>query len=190
MGLGSGAEPESTRRRADEADAPDTADGGAGAAASQSAGREEGTTGERATAAYGAGDSAAGAREPRSRRFPTFTRDTARPEGGARAAGGQAPAPYRQWPLLAVCAGVLLGLLVTLLEFRSGTIIMGLSLIGAGALRWSRTEVGMLAVRSRFTDVATYATLGCLITLLAMMAQPNPWITIPVLEDILHFSVQ
>ncbi|MBI0379110.1 DUF3017 domain-containing protein, partial [Streptomyces albiflaviniger] len=38
----------------------------------------------------------------RSRRFPLITRDTARPEGGGRAAPGAAPAPARQWPLLTV----------------------------------------------------------------------------------------
>ncbi|MEU9855952.1 hypothetical protein AB0E19_22000, partial [Streptomyces sp. NPDC047974] len=37
-----------------------------------------------------------------SRRPPTVTTDTARPEGGGRAAGGDAPAPARQWPLLLV----------------------------------------------------------------------------------------
>ncbi|EST31564.1 hypothetical protein M878_16425, partial [Streptomyces roseochromogenus subsp. oscitans DS 12.976] len=31
-----------------------------------------------------------------TRRFPRITRDTARPEGGGRAAGGDAPAPARQ----------------------------------------------------------------------------------------------
>lgn len=126
----------------------------------------------------------------RSRRFPTFTRDTARPEGGGRAAGADAPAPYRQWPLLVVWAGVLTGLLVTLAEFRTGTIILGLSLVGAAVLRWALSSVGMLAVRSRFTDITTYTVLGVLITLLAMMAQPDPWISIPILDDIVHFSVR
>lgn len=126
----------------------------------------------------------------KSRRFPTFTRDTARPEGGGRAASGDAPAPYRQWPLLAVWCGVLAGLLVTLAEFRAGTIIIGLSLVGAAVLRWALASVGMLAVRSRFTDMTTYALLGSVITLLAMMAQPAPWISIPILDDIVHFSVR
>ncbi|AXK32927.1 DUF3017 domain-containing protein [Streptomyces armeniacus] len=127
---------------------------------------------------------------PKSRRFPTFTRDTARPEGGGRAAGGSAPAPYRQWPLLAVCGGVLVGLLVVLAEFRSGTIIIGLSLLGGAVLRWAMSSVGMLAVRSRFTDMVTYGVMGGVITLLALMAQPNPVISIPILDDIVHFSVR
>ncbi|RLL68536.1 DUF3017 domain-containing protein [Streptomyces sp. Z26] len=139
----------------------------------------------------GDGDGAAAApRAPRSRRFPTFTRDTARPEGGGRAAGGDAPAPYRQWPLLAVCGGVLAGLLLVLVEFRSGTVVVGLSLLGGAVLRWALPSVGMLAVRSRFTDMVTYGVLGGAITLLALMAQPSPLITIPYLDDIVHFSVR
>ncbi|MGW7521578.1 DUF3017 domain-containing protein [Streptomyces sp. NPDC054796] len=126
----------------------------------------------------------------KSRRFPLLTRDTARPEGGGRAAGGDAPAPYRQWPLLAVCGGVLIGLLVTVLEFRAGTIIIGLSMLGGAVLRWALPSVGMLAVRSRFTDMVTYGVLGFVITLLAMMAQPKPWVTIPFLEAIVRFAVR
>ncbi|MFR9676250.1 DUF3017 domain-containing protein [Streptomyces sp. TR02-1] len=126
----------------------------------------------------------------RSRRFPLITEDTARPEGGGRAAPGDAPAPARQWPILAVAAGVLTGLLLTLASFRAGTLTIGLSLLAGGLLRWFRPTVGMLAVRSRFTDVVTYALLGGVITLLAMMAQPDPWVTIPFLDDIVHFTVR
>jgi hypothetical protein len=126
----------------------------------------------------------------RTRRFPVLTRDTARPEGGRGAVGGEHAAPYRQWPLLAVCAGVLVGLLVTVAEFRAGTIIIGLSLLGGAVMRRVLPSVGMLAVRSRFTDMVTYGVLGLMITLLAMMAQPDPWIRIPILEDIVHFSVR
>ncbi|WP_430542736.1 DUF3017 domain-containing protein [Streptomyces iconiensis] len=135
------------------------------------------------------GDRAA---EPRkkSRRFPALTRDTARPEGGGRAMGGEHAAPYRQWPLLAVCAGVALGLLVTVLHFRAGTLVIGASMLGGAALRWWLPSVGMLAVRSRFTDLLTYGLLGLAITLLSMMAQPSPWLRLPFLEDVVHFSVR
>lgn len=124
-----------------------------------------------------------------SRRFPLVTRDTARPEGGQRAMGAGHAAPYRQWPLLAVCCGVLTGLLVTVGEFRSGTLIIGVSLLAGAVLRRVMPSVGMLAVRSAFTDMVTYGTLGLSIVLLAMMAQPEPWLDIPVLEDIVHFLV-
>jgi hypothetical protein len=49
--------------------------------------------------------------------------------------------------------------------------------------------VGMLAVRSRFTDIATYGVLGLTIALLALMVQPNPVLKLPFLQDILHFTV-
>ncbi|HWM36522.1 MAG TPA: DUF3017 domain-containing protein [Streptomyces sp.] len=125
-----------------------------------------------------------------TRRFPTVTRDTARPEGGQRAMGAGHAAPYRQWPLLAVCCGVLIGLLVTIGEFRAGALIIGFSLIGGAVMRRFMASVGMLAVRSSFTDMATYGALGLTISLLAMMAQPEPWLSIPILEDILHFTVR
>jgi hypothetical protein len=98
-------------------------------------------------------------------------------------------APYRQWPLLAVCGGVLIGLLVTVGEFRAGTLIIGLSLVAGGVMRWVMPSVGMLAVRSAFTDMVTYGVLGLSIIMLAMMAQPEPWVNIPVLEKIVHFVV-
>ncbi|MDG9704299.1 DUF3017 domain-containing protein [Streptomyces sp. DH37] len=136
-----------------------------------------------------AGEPAGAARRP-SRRFPLITRDTARPEGGGRAAPGDAPAPARQWPLLCVLAGTAAGLLVTLGDFRAGTLVMGLSVLSGAVLRWAVPSVGMLAVRSRFTDVVTYGVLGTAIALLAMMAQPEPWLEFPFLEDVVHFTIR
>ncbi|POX54286.1 hypothetical protein C3489_14190 [Streptomyces sp. Ru71] len=125
-----------------------------------------------------------------TRRFPLFTRDTARPEGGGRAAGGDAPAPARQWPMLTVLGLVALGLLLTALDlFRVGTLLVGVALLGGAVLRWVLPRVGMLAVRSRFTDIATYGVLGLVIVLLALMAQPKPWLELPFLKDTLHFTV-
>ncbi|WP_318201804.1 DUF3017 domain-containing protein [Streptomyces sp. SCL15-4] len=125
-----------------------------------------------------------------TRRFPLFTRDTARPEGGGRAAPGGAPAPARQWPLLTVVGLVALGLLVTALDaFRAGTLIIGLALLAGAVLRWMLPDVGMLAVRSRFTDIATYGVLGLAIFLLALMIQPDPLLKLPFLKDILHFTL-
>ncbi|CAM5263078.1 hypothetical protein SALBM135S_04133 [Streptomyces alboniger] len=125
-----------------------------------------------------------------SRRFPLFTRDTARPEGGGRAAPGDAPAPARQWPLLSVTGLVGLGLLLTALDvFRLGTVLVGVALVGGAVLRWALPDVGMLAVRSRFTDMVTYGALGGAIVLLALMAQPEPVLEIPFLDDTLHFTI-
>ncbi|GAA3869160.1 DUF3017 domain-containing protein [Streptomyces lannensis] len=126
-----------------------------------------------------------------TRRFPRVTRDTARPEGGGRAAPGDAPAPARQWPILVVLSAVALGLLLTALDvFRLGTILIGVALLGGAAMRWALPDVGMLAVRSRFTDMVTYGVLGLAIVLLALMAQPRPWLEIPFLDDTLHFTVR
>ncbi|MCX4988960.1 MULTISPECIES: DUF3017 domain-containing protein [unclassified Streptomyces] len=126
-----------------------------------------------------------------TRRFPLFTRDTARPEGGGRAASGDAPAPARQWPILTVLSAVALGLLLTALDvFRVGTILIGAALLAGAVMRWMLPSVGMLAVRSRFTDMLTYGVLGAAIVLLAMMAQPNPLLEIPFLDDTLHFTVR
>lgn len=125
-----------------------------------------------------------------TRRFPLFTRDTARPEGGGRAASGAAPAPARQWPILAVLGAVGLGLLLTAFDvFRYGTLLIGAALLAGAVLRWVLPDVGMLAVRSRFTDIVTYGVLGLAIVLLAMMAQPKPWLEIPFLKDTLHYTV-
>lgn len=125
-----------------------------------------------------------------TRRFPLFTRDTARPEGGGRAAPGDAPAPARQWPILAVLGLVAVGLLLTALDvFRVGTLLIGVALVAGALLRWTLPDVGMLAVRSRFTDIVTYGVLGLAIVVLAMMVQPHPWLQIPFLKDTLHFTV-
>ncbi|QWB28235.1 DUF3017 domain-containing protein [Streptomyces sp. MG62] len=125
-----------------------------------------------------------------TRRFPLFTKDTARPEGGGRAVSGDAPAPVRQWPVLVVLGLVGLGLLVTAFDqFRIGTLLIGFALLGSGVMRWLLPDVGMLAVRSRFTDIVTCGVLGLVIVLLALMAQPDPLLKIPFLKDTLHFTV-
>ncbi|MFJ8093468.1 DUF3017 domain-containing protein [Streptomyces griseofuscus] len=125
-----------------------------------------------------------------TRRFPLFTRDTARPEGGGRAASGDAPAPARQWPLLVVLGTVALGLLLTAFDaFRVGTLLIGAALLAGAVLRWMLPGVGMLAVRSRFTDISTYGVLGLAIVLLALMAQPHPLLEIPFLSNTLHFTM-
>ncbi|MFF4853727.1 DUF3017 domain-containing protein [Streptomyces rubiginosohelvolus] len=134
-------------------------------------------------------------RPRRSRRFPRFTRDTARPEGGGRAASGDAPAPARQWPLLTVLCAAGLGLLIVVLDpfeqaFRIGTILIGCALITGAVLRWVVPSVGMLAVRSRFTDLVTYGVMGTLIVLLALVAQPQPWLDVPILEDAVRFTIR
>lgn len=142
-----------------------------------------------------AGDAAAAhSAAHRSRRPPSVTRDTARPEGGGRAAPGDAPAPARQWPLLTVLGLAALGLLIVGTDafaqsFRVGTILVGVALLTGAVLRRILPSVGMLAVRSRFTDMVTYGIMGTLIVLLALMVEPGPWLKIPFLEDALHLTI-
>ncbi|PWI43768.1 DUF3017 domain-containing protein [Streptomyces sp. ICBB 8177] len=122
--------------------------------------------------------------------FPQTT-DTARPEGGGRAVGGDHSAPVRQWPLLTVLGGVALGLAITGAgAFRPGLIVVGASLLLGALLRWLVPSVGMLAVRSRFTDLITYGVLGAAIVLLTLMAQPNPVLHLQFLDHLLRFAVR
>ncbi|MEE1817334.1 DUF3017 domain-containing protein [Streptomyces sp. NPDC004288] len=128
------------------------------------------------------------------RRPPTVTTATVPPEGGGRAAPRDAPAPARQWPLLTVLVLAGLGLLVVGTDpfpqaFRVGTVLVGAALLTGAAMRRVLPSVGMLAVRSRFTDVITYGVMGGVIVLLALMVQPHPWLRIPFLEDVLHLTV-
>ncbi|MFD5080879.1 DUF3017 domain-containing protein [Streptomyces sp. NPDC058371] len=164
---------------------------GTGVADGTSAGVAEGTNAEPTVRDAVSAPDAAGRPRRTTRRFPLFTRDTARPEGGGRAAPRGAPAPARQWPILVVLSAVGLGLLLTALDvFRFGTILIGVALLAGAALRWTLPDVGMLAVRSRFTDMVTYGVLGVAIVLLALMAQPKPVLEIPFLDDTLHFTVR
>lgn len=190
------------------AEAPASEAPAPGEGADGQGGRDEGADGQGASGGSGSsGESAEqsdaapadgpapAARPRRSRRFPRFTRDTARPEGGGRAASGDAPAPARQWPLLTVLCAAGLGLLVVALDpfeqaFRVGTILIGGALIAGAVLRWVVPSVGMLAVRSRFTDLVTYGVMGTLIVLLALVAQPEPWLDVPILEDAVRFTIR
>ncbi|MFJ5828638.1 DUF3017 domain-containing protein [Streptomyces sp. NPDC093089] len=146
-------------------------------------------------AAAAEGGAEAGPRPaPWKRPAPTLTTDTARPEGGGRAAPGDAPAPARQWPLLTVLALAGLGLVVVGTDpfphaFRVGAMLVGAALLLGAVLRQVLPSVGMLAVRSRFTDLITYGVMGALIVFLALMVQPGPWLRIPFLEDVLHLTV-
>lgn len=171
-----------------------------GALVSEGAGAEGGPgEAEAPGESVGAGDESgeaggSGSTWAPSRRF-SLTRDTARPEGGGRAAPGDAPAPARQWPLLTVLCTAGIGLLIVGTNafdqaFRVGVMLMGIALLAGAVLRWVVPSVGMLAVRSRFTDLVTYGLMGTLIVLLALMAQPKPWLQVPFLQDVVHFTIR
>ncbi|MEV6208332.1 DUF3017 domain-containing protein [Kitasatospora sp. NPDC051914] len=124
-------------------------------------------------------------RAPRSRRRPLKTTGTLPPEGSAAALGRGHSLPARQWPISLVLAVAGLGILVTwAADFKIGLLIVGASLLLGAALRAALPEVGMLAVRSRFTDVGVLAFLGGVIVLLTLVAQPDPWLHLAWLDDI------
>ncbi|WP_455753425.1 DUF3017 domain-containing protein [Streptomyces halstedii] len=180
---------------------PDTsgpAGSGADAGSDAAAGSDTDAAAGRDAAAAPGPDAAAaedGAPAPApSRRF-SLTHDTARPEGGGRAAAGDASAPARQWPLLTVLCVAGAGLLIVAVEpfaeaFRIGAMLIGAALLAGGVLRWVVPSVGMLAVRSRFTDLVTYGVMGALIVLLALTAQPKPWLDVPFLQNVVHFTIR
>ncbi|GAA4852384.1 DUF3017 domain-containing protein [Kitasatospora terrestris] len=119
------------------------------------------------------------------RRLPGRTTSTHPPEGAAPALDRSHPLPVRQWPITMVLAVAGLGLLITSTGgFRLGLLVVGGSLLIAAALRLVLPEVGMLAVRSRFTDVAVLLFLGGVITVLTLVAQPDPWLRMPLLDNI------
>lgn len=127
----------------------------------------------------------------KSRRFPSVTEGTVRPEGGGRAVPGAVSTPARQWPMLSVLAATAAGLLTTATGHpRVGCAMIGIALIAAAALRRFLPSVGMLAVRSRFTDMITYGLLGVAITLLALVMEPNPVLDVPFLESAVRFTVR
>jgi hypothetical protein len=110
------------------------------------------------------------------------------PEGSAAAAGSDQPVPVRQWPIVVVLTMVAVGLAVTALnDFRPGVITIGAAMLLGAALRVVLPEVGMLAVRSRFTDIVVMGVLGVAIIVLALASEPDPVITIPWVTDIARF---
>ena len=79
---------------------------------------------------------------------------------------------------------------VTLGSFRVGTVTIGAFLLCGAVLRVVKPDVGLLAVRSRFTDVITLGIVGIAVVLLALMAMPDPVLEIPMLRDIVRFTVR
>jgi uncharacterized membrane protein YjjP (DUF1212 family) len=118
------------------------------------------------------------------------TTGTFRPEGGSAAAGRDMPVPVRQWPIVLVLAFVGVGLLVLALgAWRAGIVTVGVGMLVGALLRIVLPEVGMLAVRSRFTDIVVMGVLGAVIVVLALAALPDPVIHLPLvgrLGDLVH----
>jgi hypothetical protein len=120
-----------------------------------------------------------------TRRRPVRTTGTLPPEGSRAALDRDHPLPIRQWPITLVLGLVGVGLLVTwAVDFRYGLLVIGVAFLVAAGLRLMLPEVGLLAVRSRFTDVTVLLLFGLIIVLLALIAPQNPWLRLPALDDI------
>ncbi|MGW6914966.1 DUF3017 domain-containing protein [Kitasatospora sp. NPDC054939] len=124
-------------------------------------------------------------RPARSRRTPVRTTGTLPPEGSRAALGREHALPVRQWPITLVLLVVGAGLAVTWFAdfeegFKFGLLILGGGVLLGALLRLVLPEVGMLAVRSRFTDVIVLTFLGASIVFLTLVAQPNPWLEVPL----------
>ncbi|MDH6140773.1 MULTISPECIES: DUF3017 domain-containing protein [Kitasatospora] len=120
-----------------------------------------------------------------TRRRPSTTTGTLPPEGSRAALDRGHPLPIRQWPITLVTGVVGAGLLVTWAsDFRYGLLVVGAGFLLGALLRLTRPEVGLLAVRSRFTDVAVLLFFGLVIVLLALMAPQDPWLRLPALDDL------
>jgi hypothetical protein len=84
----------------------------------------------------------------------------------------------RQWPLLVVVVGVLVGIGVAFLgetTWRLGCLLIGLSLV-VGALErllLPSREAGLLEVRSKGFDVAVLALAGLAVLTLSMIVPPG-----------------
>ncbi|MEV4611856.1 DUF3017 domain-containing protein [Kitasatospora sp. NPDC049258] len=121
----------------------------------------------------------------RSRRRPQRTTGTLPPEGSGTALDRGHALPVRQWPITLVLAVAAVGLAITSAgDFKVGVLTVGSSLLLGALLRLALPEVGLLAVRSRFTDVTVLTFLGAVIVLLTLVAQPDPWLHLPLLDNI------
>lgn len=102
---------------------------------------------------------------------------TERPAAPGTGSLAQTPAPrrfYAEIPLALVVCGVGLGLLVIALHhFRWGVVAISISLLGGALLRLvlPTRPAGLLAVRSRFTDVATMSLVGGALLVLALVTR-------------------
>lgn len=78
----------------------------------------------------------------------------------------------RQWPLLTVLGGGVVGLAAVALDhFRTGCLLLGASVLFAGLARLllPARRVGLLVVRSRAFDVLVLAVMGVALVVLALV---------------------
>mgnify|MGYP006165372487 FL=1 len=78
----------------------------------------------------------------------------------------------QQWPILCVYLGILASLFVVVyVDFRSGAILLSLSVLLAFILRLRLPDsaAGLLRVRRRRVDLTVLATLGTFLLILAIV---------------------
>ncbi|MGC0422562.1 DUF3017 domain-containing protein [Embleya sp. AB8] len=98
------------------------------------------------------------------------------PEGGASLAG---PGPLREWPAMVVFGCLIAALLTAALNgFRIAAILIAGTFLVAAILRLFVSDVGVLAVRSRFTDVGMLLFFGAAVLFLGLSI-PNPLVDLP-----------
>ncbi|UGQ14529.1 DUF3017 domain-containing protein [Yinghuangia sp. ASG 101] len=100
------------------------------------------------------------------------------PEGGSSPTG---VGGLREWPALVVLALLAASMVVAAVAgFRPATIMIGATFAVAAVLRTFVRDVGILAVRSRFTDVMVMLVFGASVVFLGLMVPPPlvdlPWI--------------
>jgi uncharacterized membrane protein len=78
----------------------------------------------------------------------------------------------QQWPILTVYLGILAALVVVVyVDFRSGAILLSLSVLLAFLLRLRLPDsaAGLLKIRRRRVDLTVLATLGTFLLILALV---------------------
>jgi hypothetical protein len=89
-----------------------------------------------------------------------------------------APLQQRPWPLLVVVAGVVLGLVVTVLgesTWRVGAVVVGAALLVGAVERLvlSDRAAGLLQVRGKAFDVAVLGLAGAAVVTVALLVPPG-----------------
>lgn len=82
---------------------------------------------------------------------------------------------WAQWPLASVLAAMAVSFVIVALdEFRLGSVLLGASVLLAFALRMFVPEnrIGLLAVRSKRTDLIVLGALGLALTIFALWVPP------------------
>lgn len=84
---------------------------------------------------------------------------------------------WHEWPIIVVLTGVAVALVVVALDrFRLGSLILAASVLLAFVLRLvlPKSQAGMLAVRSRTTDLIVLGALGAVLAVFAFWVPPPP----------------